>query len=266
MFYEEIQYHMEEKTYAQGEEIIYLKQKCSEITFIIEGDIDIEIHNQDGESCQLDVLKKGDVIGQYSILQERGFLFSATALEKVRTFTLSKQFFLEYQNKIEGLCNALTFANDLVVEDGVPIQDYRIHQYNINHNQKFKSTKKYKLGEKIKERFLYDIEIQRQEEEIKPYYGLGLTYHQRLRAHSPLKIENEPADDKESIEHDIQPGDPHGSQCSPDNSDEESEIKVINQPGLSSVEILRKIKEELEKQKSKNMQLFEKNKNLQLGI
>lgn len=45
MFYEEIQYHMEEKTYAQGEEIIYLNQKCTDITFIIEGDIDIEIHN-----------------------------------------------------------------------------------------------------------------------------------------------------------------------------------------------------------------------------
>ena len=45
MFFEEIQYHMKEKSFAQGDEIIHLKQKCKEITWIIEGEVDIEIHN-----------------------------------------------------------------------------------------------------------------------------------------------------------------------------------------------------------------------------
>ena len=74
------------------------------------------------------------------------------------------------------MINALTFANDLVLEDDVPIQDYRIHQYNINNNKKFKQTKKYKLEEKIKERVLQDVEGQRKDHVPKDFYGLGLTY------------------------------------------------------------------------------------------
>ena len=56
---------MKEKQFAAGEEIIHLNQKCKEITWIIEGDVDIEIQNssQGGEKVSLDILKKGDVIG-----------------------------------------------------------------------------------------------------------------------------------------------------------------------------------------------------------
>lgn len=57
---------MKERQFAAGEEIIHLNQKCKEITWIIEGEVDIEIHNnnhQGGEKVSLDILKKGDVIG-----------------------------------------------------------------------------------------------------------------------------------------------------------------------------------------------------------
>ena len=74
-------------------------------------------------------------------------------------------------HKIDGLSNALTFANELVKEEGVPIQDYRIHQFNALKNRKYKNSKKYILEEKIKQRFLDDITlnmiIEKQEQEAK---------------------------------------------------------------------------------------------------
>ena len=53
-------------------------------------------------------------------------------------------------HKIEGLHQAINFANELIIEDGVPIQDYRIHQFNIKKQRKYMSKRKYELKEKIK--------------------------------------------------------------------------------------------------------------------
>ena len=89
--------------------------------FVVDGEIEIEVHNSKGECCVLDILKQGDVIGQYSILKDTGYKFDANALNSGKVFVLSNDFLLANIHKIEGLSNALTFANELVKEEGVPI-------------------------------------------------------------------------------------------------------------------------------------------------
>lgn len=89
--------------------------------FVVQGDIEVEVHNSKGECCTLDILKQGDIMGQYSILTETGFRFEANVLTDGYMFVLSKDFLLNQQHKIEGLSYAMIFANELVVEDGVPI-------------------------------------------------------------------------------------------------------------------------------------------------
>ena len=100
--------------------------------FVVEGEIEIEVHNSKGECCVLDVLKQGDVIGQYSILKDTGYKFDANAFTNVKVFVLTKEFLLNHHHKagvsattaieeIEGLSHAMTFANELVLEEGVPI-------------------------------------------------------------------------------------------------------------------------------------------------
>ena len=43
-------------------------QKCDKIYLIVDGQVEIEIQNSAGEICQLEILRKGDIIGMYSIL------------------------------------------------------------------------------------------------------------------------------------------------------------------------------------------------------
>ena len=127
LFYEQLQYHLESRTFKKDQEMIKYGQECKEIIFIVDGLIEIEVHNSKGECCVLDILKQGDVIGQYAILTKTGYKFDANALTDGKIFTLSEAFLLKNKEKIEGLSQALQFANELVSEDGVPIQDYRIH-------------------------------------------------------------------------------------------------------------------------------------------
>lgn len=77
--------------------------------------------NTKGENCTLDTLQQGDIIGQYSILSDSTFKFNATATKPSAAFVLKKEFLKDHQHKIDGLAQAMIFANELVLEDGVPI-------------------------------------------------------------------------------------------------------------------------------------------------
>ena len=58
-----------------------------------------------------------------------------------------------------GLSQAIKFGNDLIKESGIPIQDYKIHNYNF-HNKRGKSkieNKRFEAIEKVKQEFLDEI-------------------------------------------------------------------------------------------------------------
>ena len=51
LLFEEIQYHMKEEIYGTFEEIIKSNSKSTKIYFIIEGQVEILIHNRNNECC-----------------------------------------------------------------------------------------------------------------------------------------------------------------------------------------------------------------------
>ena len=66
---ERLQYHMVEEEYDRGDVIVANGDQCDKIIFILEGKVEIEIHNDDDEECiVIDTLRRGDIIGQYSFI------------------------------------------------------------------------------------------------------------------------------------------------------------------------------------------------------
>jgi signal-transduction protein with cAMP-binding, CBS, and nucleotidyltransferase domain len=63
MFYDELQYQLDEENHEAGTEVIKINSKCSKLIFIIEGELNVEVMNCEGNVCIIDVLQKGDVIG-----------------------------------------------------------------------------------------------------------------------------------------------------------------------------------------------------------
>lgn len=81
-----------------------------------------------GEKHVLHTLKQGDVLGQYSVLFNQNFLFSAEATTQVRVLTLDQDFFINYQDQIEGLKEQLIKAEHFVEQHGIPICDFKLYQ------------------------------------------------------------------------------------------------------------------------------------------
>ena len=125
-------------------------QKCDKIYLIVDGQVEIEIQNLAGEICQLEILRKGDIIGMYSILNQNEFHFTANAITKVTVLALDRSFLVDPHTKVQNLKDAIYFGNELIKEHGVPIQDYKVHPFNVNQNWKFRNSKKYLLKERQK--------------------------------------------------------------------------------------------------------------------
>ena len=94
---------------------------CSKIIFLAYGKIKIQVTNMALEICDLDILQRGDIIGQYAFLMKSGFNFEAIALTDCKVFYLERSILEKFQSKIKGLSQALTFGVDLINEYGVPI-------------------------------------------------------------------------------------------------------------------------------------------------
>ena len=66
-------------------------------------------------------MRKGDIIGMYSILEENEFYFTANAMSKVTLLILDRSFLTDPETKVQNLKDAIHFGNELIKEDGVPI-------------------------------------------------------------------------------------------------------------------------------------------------
>ena len=54
---------MKEEIYGPLDEIIKSNTKATKIYFVVEGQVEILIHNMKNECCQLDILNQGDNMG-----------------------------------------------------------------------------------------------------------------------------------------------------------------------------------------------------------
>lgn len=126
-FLDEIHYYMKEEFYESGTEIISAKEPCQSILFLVQGRIELQILSPTGEIYILETLKQGDIIGQYSVLFEEQFLFSAVAQSNVRLLTIDQSFFLDHNDQIQGLAESVEKAEKYVEHYGVPICDFKIY-------------------------------------------------------------------------------------------------------------------------------------------
>ena len=99
-FFVRIQYHMQEMIYQKGNQILGFEEDCTNIYFIVNGKVDLEIMDQEGNIHVLETLQQGDNIGQYSVLYHSDLVFSIMAKStSVRLLTLNDKFFLDYGDK-----------------------------------------------------------------------------------------------------------------------------------------------------------------------
>ena len=94
--------------------------------FIVNGSVEIQLVDSEHNKYEMDILKQGDTIGQYSVLSGLEFEFSATAMTHVRLLTLSDNFFrdqCDYQS-IEGFITTIDIAQEHIDEFDIPICDF----------------------------------------------------------------------------------------------------------------------------------------------
>jgi len=70
---------MKEEFYEKGTEIVAAGEDCTNIYFVVQGRIELVVLNSMGEKFVMEVLRQGDIIGQYSILFNESFLFNMVA-------------------------------------------------------------------------------------------------------------------------------------------------------------------------------------------
>lgn len=111
-------------------------EKCSGLTFIVNGILELNIRDQMGQIYTLEELHQGDIIGQYSVLFDQDLCFSARAKTSVRVLTLDQKFFVQFgllgchgdQNEIPGIDEAIERAQYFVDKWGVPVCDYKVYK------------------------------------------------------------------------------------------------------------------------------------------
>lgn len=63
MFYDELQYQFHEERIEAHTDVIKMNTKCKKLIFVIDGELQVEVQNSEGNMCIIDTLHKGDVVG-----------------------------------------------------------------------------------------------------------------------------------------------------------------------------------------------------------
>ena len=62
-FMDEVHYSMNEESFEKGTEIISTGEKCSSIIFIVSGQVELLVYDDQGNEYVLEILTQGDMIG-----------------------------------------------------------------------------------------------------------------------------------------------------------------------------------------------------------
>jgi CRP-like cAMP-binding protein len=82
-----------------------MNTRSSKLIFIIDGEVNVEVKDSEGNICHIDTLKKGDVVGQYSIINESELFFSLTTHTDCKIMTVDRDYLLNCQ--IAGMKEAI---------------------------------------------------------------------------------------------------------------------------------------------------------------
>jgi len=99
----EINLHADEHFFEAKAEIINEGELCNMIILIAHGTVEVQMTDKHGDVHVIDTLKRGSIIGQYSVFCNEQSIFTMTAKTSVRLLTLEKQFFIDNKEKIDGL-------------------------------------------------------------------------------------------------------------------------------------------------------------------
>mmetsp|Transcript_26747 Transcript_26747/g.40811 ORF Transcript_26747/g.40811 Transcript_26747/m.40811 type:complete len:129 (+) Transcript_26747:524-910(+) len=92
-FLDQVHYHMEEEFIEKGADVVCAGEACSSIIFLVHGVLELLIFDNDGNEFVLDVLKPGDIVGQYSVIFSESFLFTVRTKSNARILHLRNSFF-----------------------------------------------------------------------------------------------------------------------------------------------------------------------------
>ena len=79
---------MIEAVYQPSSVILQMGEKCGFLTFIVNGLVELQLVDEEGNVYVLETLGQGDMIGQYSVLFDTQLMFSVIAKTNVRILTL----------------------------------------------------------------------------------------------------------------------------------------------------------------------------------
>ena len=117
---------MIEEYFDKGSTIIGSGEECTSIMFVVYGKIELIIPDNRGEKHILRTLIQGDMLGQYSTLFNKSFVFSAIAKTNVRLLTIDRSFFLDYRDVIKDVDDAVYQAELFTEKFGTPTCDFKI--------------------------------------------------------------------------------------------------------------------------------------------
>ena len=63
MFFKEVQFYMVEQIHQPGSEIMQMGEKCQSLAFIVNGEVELQVVDQEGSVHVLETLRQGDFIG-----------------------------------------------------------------------------------------------------------------------------------------------------------------------------------------------------------
>ena len=150
---------MAEEQFDPGVDILTAGQECKEIIFIVKGKVELIVFNEDKSEHVLETLKQGDIIGSYSVLFNEKVFFTARTTTFVKILVLPQEFFRKNKDIIEGLEEAIMYAENKVDNLGVPFCDFIIIRPKESSFTKLRrAVKKAKMLDRLLERAIKESE------------------------------------------------------------------------------------------------------------
>mmetsp|Transcript_36494 Transcript_36494/g.56029 ORF Transcript_36494/g.56029 Transcript_36494/m.56029 type:complete len:148 (-) Transcript_36494:851-1294(-) len=113
-FISEAQYHLTEENFKKNEVIIRNGDSCPSVLMVIEGSIQISVTDPSDNPRELDKLKAGDVIGQYSMISNTAVNYDAKAMTPVKLLALPYNFFTENKDIIPETGDIMSEAEEVI--------------------------------------------------------------------------------------------------------------------------------------------------------
>jgi signal-transduction protein with cAMP-binding, CBS, and nucleotidyltransferase domain len=100
--------HTQVEKFAKGDMVVRAGEKGSRIYFIFEGEVEVQIPDHQGDIKSRVLLKKGEVVGEISLLINANYSADIEALVKTTAFYLDRDHFKELNEKHPDFAEVMT--------------------------------------------------------------------------------------------------------------------------------------------------------------